>query len=42
MIHPQAGLDASANRDLARLLFHNHRWHFAFRRIGNGEFPASR
>jgi hypothetical protein len=31
MMHPQAGLDASATRDLARLLFHNRRWLFAFR-----------
>ena len=40
MMHPQAGLDASATWDLARLLFHDRRWPFAFRQIGNGEFPA--
>jgi hypothetical protein len=40
MTHPQAGLDTSTTGDLARLLFHNRRWPFAFRRIGNGEFPA--
>ena len=41
-MHPQTGPDASATRDLARILFHDCRWSFAFRRIGNREFPASR
>ena len=36
MMHPQAGLDASATRDLARLLFHDRRWPFAFRNRERG------
>ena len=40
MTHPQAGLDTSATRDLARTFFHDRRRTFAFRRNGNGEFPA--
>jgi len=40
MIHPQAGLVASATWDLARTLIHDRHRPFSFWRIRNGESPA--
>jgi len=40
MMHPQAGLDASATWNLVRTLLHGRHRPFCFWRIRNGEFPA--
>ena len=40
MMHPQAGLDASATWDLARTLLHDRHRPFSFWYIRNGESPA--